>query len=81
MATLRVPTSHRIASATNDFYTGAAGLSEDQLRASFAVLSNDPLGARLWSIWPSVPHSLAASSSIRPKAISIVDGGITYFPA
>ena len=69
---------HRIATAKDDFYIGSAGLSEDQLRASFAVLSNDPFGARLWSVWPSAPHALGASSSNQPKSISIVDGGITY---
>jgi VCBS repeat-containing protein len=69
---------HRITTAKDDFYIGSAGLNEDQLRASFAVLSNDPLGARLWSVWPSAPHAVGAASSSRPKSISIVDGGITY---
>ncbi len=69
---------HKITTAKDDLYIGSAGLSEDQLRASFAVLSNDPFGARLWSVWPSAPHALGASSSNQPKSISIVDGGITY---
>jgi VCBS repeat-containing protein len=79
MATLRVPASHRITSATNDFYTGAAGLSEDQLRGSFAVLSNDPSGARLWSLSTGVPHAGGnAHSAGTPRPITIIDGGITY---
>lgn len=69
---------HRITRAANDFYIGARGLDENSLQASFNVLSNDPAGARLWSLSATPFHALGGSKSTGPKTISIVDDGVTY---
>jgi VCBS repeat-containing protein len=69
---------HRVTTATNDSYLGSAGLSEDQLSATFSVLSNDPLGASLYSINASATSIVGGAAALRPKTITIVDNGITY---